>query len=199
MNYYYFLIPIIGAVIGYFTNYIAVKMLFRPIQPINIPILNIKIQGLLPSRRDELAESIAVSIEDNLLSIDNILEEFDHELIKEELNLIIEDTINKKINENFKYVMPKMLKDISREIIVDIIKEEVHNNFEDWMETLGERIKEEIDIKEMIEDNIKSFSLITLEELVLDIAERELKHIEYLGGVIGFIIGLGQLLLIMFI
>ena len=199
MNYYYFLIPIIGAVIGYFTNYIAVKMLFRPIQPINIPIFNIKIQGLLPSRRDELAESIAVSIEDNLLSIDNILEEFDHDLIKEELNLIIEDTINKKINENFKYVMPKMLKDISREIIVDIIKEEVHNNFEDWMETLGERIKEEIDIKEMIEEKIKSFSLITLEDLVLDIAERELKHIEYLGGVIGFIIGLGQLLLIMFI
>ncbi|HMA59739.1 MAG TPA: DUF445 family protein, partial [Halanaerobiales bacterium] len=166
---------------------------------INIPIFNIKIQGLLPSRRDELAESIAVSIEDNLLSIDNILEEFDHDLIKEELNLIIEDTINKKINENFKYVMPKMLKDISREIIVDIIKEEVHNNFEDWMETLGERIKEEIDIKEMIEEKIKSFSLITLEDLVLDIAERELKHIEYLGGVIGFIIGLGQLILIMFI
>jgi len=199
MNYYYFLIPIIGAIIGYFTNYIAVKMLFRPIQPINIPLVHIKIQGLLPSRRDELAESIAVSIEENLLSIDNILEEFDHDLIKEELNIIIEDTINKKINENFKYVMPKMLKDISREIIVDIIKEEVHNNFDDWMQTLGERIKEEIDIKAMIEEKIKSFPLITLEELVLDIAERELKHIEYLGGVIGFIIGIGQLILILFI
>lgn len=199
MNYYYFLIPIIGAIIGYFTNYIAVKMLFRPIQPINIPLVNIKIQGLLPSRRDELAESIAVSIEENLLSIDNILEEFDHKLIKEELNIIIEDTINKKINKNFKYVMPKMLKDISREIIVDIIKEEVHNNFDDWMQTLGQRIKEEIDIKEMIEDKIKSFPLITLEELVLDIAQRELKHIEYLGGVIGFIIGIGQLFLILFL
>mgnify|MGYP006282131353 CR=1 FL=1 len=199
MNYYYFLIPIIGAIIGYFTNYIAVKMLFRPIQPINIPLVNIKIQGLLPSRRDELAESIAVSIEENLLSIDNILEEFDHELIKEELNIIIEDTINKKINENFKYMMPKMLKDISREIIVDIIKEEVHNNFDDWMQTLGERIKEEIDIKAMIEEKIKSFPLITLEELVLDIAKRELKHIEYLGGVIGFIIGIGQLILILFL
>lgn len=199
MNYYYFLIPIIGAIIGYFTNYIAVKMLFRPIQPINIPLVNIKIQGLLPSRRDELAESIAVSIEENLLSIDNILEEFDHELIKEELNIIIEDTINKKINENFKYMMPKMLKDISREIIVDIIKEEVHNNFDDWMQTLGERIKEEIDIKAMIEEKIKSFPLITLEELVLDIAKRELKHIEYLGGIIGFIIGIGQLILILFL
>ena len=28
--------PVIGAVIGYFTNYIAVKMLFRPLKPIKI-------------------------------------------------------------------------------------------------------------------------------------------------------------------
>src|SRR6056297_2929974 len=196
MNYYYLLIPIIGAVIGYFTNYIAVKMLFRPIEPINIPLFNIEIQGLLPSRRDELAESIAESIESNLLSIDNIMEEFDNEMIKEELNFIIEDTIDQKIKKNFKYVMPRLLKDLSREIIVDAIREEVDENFDDWMKTLTGKIKDEIDIKEMVELKIKSFSLITLEELALDIASRELKHIEYLGGVIGFIIGLGQLLLI---
>lgn len=196
MNYYYLLIPIIGAIIGYFTNFIAVKMLFRPLEPINIPLVNIKIQGLLPSRRDELAESIAESIESNLLSIDNIMEEFDNEMIKEELNFIIKDTIDQKINKNFKYVMPRLLKDLSREIIVDAIQEEVDENFDDWMKTLTEKIKDEIDIKEMIEEKIKSFSLITLEELVLGIASRELKHIEYLGGVIGFIIGLGQLLII---
>ncbi len=196
MNYYYLLIPIIGAIIGYFTNFIAVKMLFRPLDPINIPLFNIKIQGLLPSRRDELAESIAESIESNLLSIDNIMEEFDNEMIKEELNYIIEDTIDKKIKKNFKYIMPRLLKDLSREIIVDAIKKEVDNSFEDWMVTLTDKTKDEIDIKEMVEDKIKSFSLITLEKLVLEIASRELKHIEYLGGIIGFIIGLGQLLLL---
>lgn len=199
MNYYYFLIPIIGAVIGYFTNFIAVKMLFRPLEPINIPIFNIKIQGLLPSRRDELAESIAESIESNLLSIDNIMDEFDDKMIKEELNYIIEDTIDKKIKKNFKYVMPRLLKDLSREILVEAIKREVDNNFEDWMMILTEKVKKEIDIKEMVEEKIKSFSLITLEELVLEIADRELKHIEYLGGIIGFIIGLGQLLIIYFL
>ncbi|MFO7814794.1 MAG: DUF445 family protein [Halanaerobiales bacterium] len=199
MNYYYFLIPIIGAVIGYFTNFIAVKMLFRPLEPINIPIFNIKIQGLLPSRRDELAESIAESIESNLLSIDNIMDEFDDQMIKEELNYIVEDTIDKKIKKNFKYVMPRLLKDLSREILVEAIKREVDNNFEDWMMILTEKVKKEIDIKEMVEEKIKSFSLITLEELVLEIADRELKHIEYLGGIIGFIIGLGQLLIIYFL
>jgi uncharacterized membrane protein YheB (UPF0754 family) len=196
MNYYYFLIPIIGAIIGYFTNYIAVKMLFRPLLPINIPILNISIQGLLPSRRDELAVSIAESIESNLLSIDSIIEEFDKELIKEELNIIIKETIEKKINDNFKYVMPKMLKDVSREILTDIVQEEIDNNFDSWMDNIANKIKDEVDLKEMIEEKIKSFPLIKVEEIVLEIADRELKHIEYLGGIIGFVIGLGQLLLV---
>jgi len=196
---YYILIPILGAVIGYFTNYIAVKMLFRPIKAVNIPIFNIKIQGLLPRRRDELAVNIAETIDNNLLSIENIIDEFDQEVIKEELDIIIQDTISKKINENFKYVMPRLLKDISREIIVDVIKEEVHANFEDWMESLTEKVKKEVDIKKMIEDKIKSFPMSTLEEIILKIADKELKHIEYLGGLIGFIIGLGQLLLITWI
>ncbi len=196
MNYYYFLIPIIGAVIGYFTNYIAVKMLFRPLQPVKIPLLNISIQGLLPSRRDELAVSIAESIESNLLSIDTIIEEFDKELIKDELNMIIKETIEKKINENFKYVMPKMLKDLSREILTEIVQDEIDNNFDSWMNNLANKMKDEVDLKEMIETKIKSFPLIKVEEIVLEIADRELKHIEYLGGVIGFVIGLGQLLLV---
>ena len=196
MNYYYFLIPIIGAIIGYFTNFIAVKMLFRPLLPINIPILNISIQGLLPSRRDELAVSIAESIESNLLSIESIIEEFDKEVIKEELNNIIKETIEKKINDNFKYVMPKMLKDVSREILTDIVQEEIDNNFDSWMDNLANKIKDEVDLKEMIEEKIKSFPLIKVEEIVLEIADRELKHIEYLGGIIGFVIGLGQLLLV---
>src|SRR6056297_2447107 len=148
MNYYYFLIPIIGAIIGYFTNYIAVKMLFRPLLPINIPIFNISIQGLLPSRRDELAVSIAESIESNLLSIESIIEEFDKEVIKEELNIIIKETIEKKINDNFKYVMPKMLKDVSREILTDIVQEEIDNNFDSWMDNIANKIKNEVDLKE---------------------------------------------------
>ncbi len=34
LNYTVFLRPLIGAAIGYVTNWIAVKMLFRPLKPI---------------------------------------------------------------------------------------------------------------------------------------------------------------------
>ena len=36
MNYVLFIRPLIGSAIGYVTNWIAVKMLFRPLKPIKI-------------------------------------------------------------------------------------------------------------------------------------------------------------------
>ncbi|MGL5330495.1 MAG: DUF445 family protein, partial [Peptostreptococcaceae bacterium] len=52
------LLASIGGVIGYVTNVLAIKLIFRPIQPIKIPILNLEIIGLIPKRRDEIAKNI---------------------------------------------------------------------------------------------------------------------------------------------
>lgn len=51
-----FLIVGIGAMIGWITNYIAIKMLFRPYKEMNF--LFFKIQGLIPKRRSEIAISL---------------------------------------------------------------------------------------------------------------------------------------------
>jgi len=48
----------------------------------------------------------------------------------------------------------------------------------------------------IVEEKIMAFNLLKLEKVVLSIAEKELKHIEILGGVLGFIIGLFQLLVL---
>ncbi|HHT66442.1 MAG TPA: DUF445 family protein, partial [Clostridiales bacterium] len=52
---------IVGALIGWFTNYLAVKMLFRPIRPWRIPLTKIELQGLIPKRREEIAVTIGAT------------------------------------------------------------------------------------------------------------------------------------------
>ena len=49
-----YLIPFISAFIGWFTNWIAIKMLFHPKEEKNI--LGIKIQGIFPKRQQQFAE-----------------------------------------------------------------------------------------------------------------------------------------------
>jgi uncharacterized membrane protein YheB (UPF0754 family) len=51
----------------------------------------------------------------------------------------------------------------------------------------------------MVEDKINSLDIAELEGMILDIASRELKHIELLGGVLGFLIGIIQGLLLLII
>ncbi|MBE5773178.1 MAG: DUF445 family protein [Clostridiales bacterium] len=66
--------PAIGAVIGYFTNYIAVKMLFRPYKPVKIGNWTLPFTpGVIPRRKGDLARAIGNAIENNLLSSDDIL------------------------------------------------------------------------------------------------------------------------------
>ena len=61
--------PVIGAFIGYFTNYIAVKMLFHPYK--EIKVLGLKLPftpGVIPKNKPRLARAIARAVSDVLLT-----------------------------------------------------------------------------------------------------------------------------------
>ena len=65
--------PIIGAIIGYGTNRIAIRMLFRPrnakyLLGIRVPLT----PGIIPKSRDELAHSVGRAVAHELLSADAI-------------------------------------------------------------------------------------------------------------------------------
>ena len=65
----YIMPPLIGAVIGYVTNWIAVKMMFRPLKEIKIGKFKLPFTpGIIPKNRKRIAKSIAIAINDNLLT-----------------------------------------------------------------------------------------------------------------------------------
>lgn len=69
IEYTYLLGPLTGGIIGYFTNWLAIKMMFRPHQPkylfgIKIPFT----PGLIPKERGRIAETVGSSISENLMN-----------------------------------------------------------------------------------------------------------------------------------
>ncbi|MCB2354934.1 DUF445 family protein [Clostridium estertheticum] len=77
---------LVGAIIGYITNWLAIKMLFRPHKEIRI--FNIKVPftpGLIPKEKSRIARSVGESIGQHLLTKETIIkslcsEEMDHQL-----------------------------------------------------------------------------------------------------------------------
>lgn len=65
--------PLIGAIIGYFTNYIAVKMLFHPYN--EVKFLGIKLPftpGVIPKNKPRLARAISRAVADVLLTKEDL-------------------------------------------------------------------------------------------------------------------------------
>lgn len=73
MNIQIFIPPVIGAAIGYITNDIAIKMLFRPRRPVYIGKFRLPLTpGLIPREKSRIAKSIGSVISEQLLDKDTI-------------------------------------------------------------------------------------------------------------------------------
>ena len=186
----------VGTLIGWFTNYLAIKLLFRPYKEVNL--LFFKIQGLIPKRRDEIAENISEVVEKELISLDDIAEkfqnsEFNEEMIDELLDKIIGEKLQRSILEK-----NPLLKMLINDSMIEKIKKYFKNMIlENKDEILSEMIKigkEKIDFKEIILEKMKNFSLEEIEKIILSISKNELKHIEIIGGVLGGLIAVFQFL-----
>jgi len=180
----------IGSMIGWITNVLAIKMLFRPLEPVRV--LKLEIQGLLPKRRTEIAISIGQTVEEELIDFKEI---FDR-IIDEGNRTGIVDMVKMKICQNIYDKLPTLVPQIIKNAVVQYVEEQIDkeapNMIESLVENIYEKASENIKIGKMIEEKINSFDLLKIEELILKIAKRELKHIEVLGGVLGAIIGLMQ-------
>lgn len=89
--------PLIGTVIGYFTNYLAVKMLFRPYNPIKIGRFTLPFTpGIIPKGKPRLASAIGKAVGSSLLTEEALQET----LLSEEMLESIGTSIDSWLDNN---------------------------------------------------------------------------------------------------
>ena len=113
-----FLIVGIGAMIGWITNYIAIKMLFRPYKEMNF--LFFKIQGLIPKRRSEIAISIADTVQKELISLKDITSSLNADELEKKMGTVIDKILEEKLESEITKKFPMLAMFLSDEIISKI-------------------------------------------------------------------------------
>tara|TARA_B110000037_G_C17054535_1_gene479186 strand:+ start:545 stop:1219 length:675 start_codon:yes stop_codon:yes gene_type:complete len=189
-------LPFIAGSIGWFTNYLAVKMLFHPRKPVNF--LGVHIQGVFPKRQSFVAEKIGQIVANDLLASDEI---FRH--IQGEGNLNkIKSGLSKKLSDYFeltfaqKYPMASRLLPKKAKIrIQEEILEEVEKLVPSLIQSQVYHLEDSLDIESIITSKVNQLSGEKLEKLLWDILAEEFKFIEWVGAILGFTIGLIQVAL----
>lgn len=87
---------VVGAVIGGVTNVIAIRMLFHPFKPYYIFKMRIPFTpGLIPKRREEIANKIGQVIEEHLITESVILQKLNEPNTREAINDLVIKQLSK--------------------------------------------------------------------------------------------------------
>lgn len=184
------ILAVIGGFIGYITNAVAVYLLFRPYEKVG------PFQGLIPRRKAELAASLGRTIENELINLDgiitNVVDELDLEKVKQE----VAAKLSKALKEELPAIVPPALID---SLVSKYIERRGDELFQDLIHSLSQNTSNLQVVSRHVEQKILELDLARVEELVYEVARTQLQFIIWLGGVLGFIIGVIQGLLVIYV
>ncbi|MBR5316090.1 MAG: DUF445 family protein [Firmicutes bacterium] len=108
MNYIHLLAgPAVGAVIGYCTNYIAVKMLFKPLEPVYVFGKKLPLTpGVIPKNKGRIARALGQAISKSLLTEEDLGKAFLKPEAKEQ---VVCQICEKLSGEEFQTATPEKL------------------------------------------------------------------------------------------
>ncbi|BCV22018.1 DUF445 domain-containing protein [Moorella sp. Hama-1] len=186
------LIPLIGAFIGWLTNVVAIRMLFRPRRPVKI--LFWTLQGLIPKRQAEIAANIAGVVDKDLLPWQEVLERLHTPALEDRLTTMVIEVARRRLLERLPSFIPSGLKEAAGRSMEETLRREMPSAIGELVAEIG-RMPGVFSLGSVVADKFNKLNLEQVEEVVVEVAGRELRYIEWLGGLLGFLIGLIQALL----
>ncbi|HWQ76311.1 MAG TPA: DUF445 family protein [Syntrophomonas sp.] len=186
---------LISAFIGYITTVVAVRMLFWPRRPVNLGFYSV--QGVLPKRQAQIAVSLGELVEKELLSMDDVLEQLNTPEIQQLVLSKVSAVLRERLNELLPRIIPGRLIQMIIDLLDKIIAQESPKIIEQLFKSGGEYLTNEIHISQIVENKINALDLKQLEDMIKGISAPELTFIEVLGGVMGFMIGLVQVVIVL--
>jgi len=196
MNFWLLLIPVISSFIGWSTNLLAIKMLFHPRRPVRV--LGLTFHGIFPKRQQVFAEKLGRLVSAELLSFGDIQEKITSiENLKKLTPLIeghIENFLRVKLGDEMPmlsiFIGEKTIKSLKR-----IFMQELEILFPQIMKGYTDQLSHDLNLERIVTEKVAAFSSEKLESILFQIMSKEFRFVEILGGVIGFFIGLVQVLI----
>lgn len=194
--YLWIITPLLSGLIGWFTNWLAIKMLFKP--RVQKKILGISFQGVIPKRRHDISVTIGKTIETELLTHNDLQLALKKININEVVKPLLQEKVNQMIDQKIASINPLLMSMLPTSMlnkIKETILEEILIALPDLIEKFGDAFVKNLPISELVVNNIDKFDLARLEKMIVDASNKEFKFIEYLGGFVGVVIGIVQVLI----
>ncbi len=190
----YLSIPVVAALIGWSTNWLAIKLTFLPLEFVGIPPF-LGWQGIIPSKARKMAQK---SVDATIAKIGKVQEIF-QEIDPNVLAKYIVDNVEPRIEEYVDEVMLKEyptvwdnLPDAFRQHVYDRVRSRTPALVDNLVSDLSDNIEQLLDIKKMVTDQLVADKRL-LNRIFLECGDAEFRFIINSGLYLGFGFGVVQM------
>lgn len=185
--------PVVGASIGWGTNWLALKMLFRPVEPIRIGPWTI--QGVIPRRQDALAANLGAMVERELVSHHDLARALTNPELLESLKPLVLAESKRFAEERLPGLHPMVAMFLTqgmKDKVAEMLATELGAMIPRIAEGAGQALEVHVPVREMVRAKVEAMSPRAMEEMLFSILAKEFGFIEWSGAVLGGLVGLAQ-------
>ncbi|MBM3921766.1 MAG: DUF445 family protein [Sphingomonadales bacterium] len=196
MTYGQILLVLISGFIGWVTNWIAIKMLFHPREPINL--FGLTIQGIFPKNQSQFAQKLGKLVSGEFLSFSDIEKKISEPGNIQKMMPLIEQHVDTFLNKRLSEQLPMISMFLGDKTIAKLkatFMQEIETILPAVMRSYAGELRTDLDLEEIITEKVSRFSSDRLEELLYQIMAKEFRFVEWVGAFIGLLIGLLQVAL----
>lgn len=196
----YLSIPVTSALVGWGTNTLAIKMMFLPLEFRGLkPIFGW--QGIVPRKAAMMASIAVETMTTKLLNVQDVFNRLDPQRVAAELEpplLNMVDEITDDVMQEHEPALWNSLPEPIRQQIIARVQREMPQIVKNLMENVRQDIDHVFDLRDMVVSNlIKDKAL--LNRIFMETGLPEFKFIGISGLYFGFIFGLLQMLIWVFL
>lgn len=196
----YIAIPFVGAFIGWFTNWKAIKLTFYPKRFIGIPPY-FGWQGIVPRKAEKMAGMAIDIILTKLLRVEDIFARLDPKAMAEACQQPLNEILPKLIGETIGEYAPDVWENLpleARKLAINKMLADAPQVVADILEEIRANPSEVLDLRTMVVDACKR-DVSLLNRVFLTVGKKEFRFIELSGLIFGIPFGIVQMLIWFFV
>lgn len=185
----YAMLPVVGAVIGYVTKIIAIRMMFEPTERFGFKYLGW--QGIVPKKAARMAETAVDLITGQLLDIREVFSRIDPNRVAKEMEgpiLSMVDEIAHEVMSAYKPGLWEALPAVVKRTLVKRLQKEAPQRIAEMMAEVRDNLDEVFDVKVMVVTKLVRDKKM-MSRMFREVGREEFKFIArsgiYFGGGIG--------------
>lgn len=191
----WWLLPLAGLIVGYATNFLALRLIFSPVKPIYF--LGLKFQGLFIKRQKEVSLEYAIIVSKDILNVKNIFNSIIYGPRKNQLMEILSNRTREVIDQahsRYKPISEVFTTKRQMDIASNIANHHMLDHFPIVMQKISGYLESALDLKNIFFLRMSTLEPREFQSFLRPVFQEDEWKLIAVGALLGALAGLAQYL-----